>query len=105
VDLDEKAFLATWAESIQSPEGQARCVYALGMLMGKFLVDQAESDSSERSPDEGREMVLLVNKLRSMLIDAGADLHLIEDIWVHFQETLAFEGPTIWDHILEAHQQ
>jgi hypothetical protein len=97
--VTEEELLTLWADRAHDPEAQMTCVYALGMTMGRFLVDLAENP--DQNIEVAQELAGTVYQLRELLLDAGADLHLIEEIWVQFQAATLFDGKTIWDHLME----
>lgn len=97
--MTDDELLVEWEEALKTHEGQLRCVFALGMTMGKFLIELAEGPDGT-TLEVAREIAVTVNHLRQKLLDLGVDLSSIEEIWVQFQEATHVEGPTLWEHLL-----
>lgn len=97
--MESDEFLALWEEKLQSPEGQSACLYSFGTTVANHLVQIEEGiDADSLSASMAH-----LTQLWDMMVDAGADTALIEELWGMLQESCRpapSDGVSVWDHLL-----
>ena len=100
--MNEAELLTLWYEKIQTPEGQAACLYSLGMLMGNLLTLLEVQEALELQGT-----FEFLKGLRSSLIGVGTDISILDELWVALTSIFdplknrgVSESLTMWDHLL-----